>query len=102
MDEMTRIYYWQCDWHGAVRVRQTEMLTDSGAFNVSLVVLYKDATYSATFFRNYDVLAGLPKFRIDKINRRPKTSEIILVLDFHPDITPENIAAKLPTYILFS
>jgi len=96
------LFYWQCDWHGAVRVRQTELHNDQSPFNVLFVVLYKNDTYHATFFRNYNLLSNLPKFRIDKINRNSKLSQVIITLNFYPDITPENVASKLPTYILFS
>lgn len=104
-DKITSTRPWQCDFHGEVRV-----WLDIGDFpkeqnwpyNITLVCLYKDSTYHAKFFHNYDVLQNLPKFRIDRVNRRPKTHEVVVTLDFHPDITPENISTKLPTLILFS
>lgn len=92
--------FWQCDYHGAVRVR--EYWSHEGITHIKtvLVVLYKDNRYQASIYYDNDPLAE--KFRIDKINSKFKPNEIIVTLDFHPDITPENIAAKLPTYIIFS
>ena len=104
-DDVTRTRPWQCDFHGAVRVwwdTGTFLEMEKPPYNITLVILYKDSTYHAKFFHDYDVLENLPKFRIDKVNRRPKTHQVILTLDFHPEITPENIETKLPTLILFS
>lgn len=94
----TRQSYMQCDYHGSVRVWY-QSVTD-GAYNIILVLLYRDTTYHATFIHNNPGLDH--KFQITKPKRYPKTSELILTLDFHPDITPENIEKKLPTMILFS
>jgi hypothetical protein len=89
----------QCDYHGAVRVREFWSFDGSIHIKTVLIILYKDNRYQASIYYDNDPLAE--KFRIDKYNSKLKTNEIIVTLDFHPDITPENIATKLPTYLLF-
>ena len=56
---------------------------------------YNDYTYSLYFYLNksFEVVA----FPIGK-----DSFDSVIKLDFHPDITPENVAEKLPIYILFS
>jgi len=91
---------WRCDYHGAVVVKHL-MITSTEPHTLSRVILsviHNDHTYDCSFF-----LGSLTeKFRIDLNHRPPRTIETIVSLDFYPEITPENIAAKLPTYLLFS
>ncbi len=91
-------YKYQCDYHGSVRV-QVVPASNNDVLDVTLVVIRDDATFNCTFFHNYD---HPNKFRVEKVNRRPKTNQIVVTLDFHPPLTPENIEAKLETLILFS
>jgi hypothetical protein len=90
--------YYRCDYHGAVTVKHYVGL-DQNVTSHSLVAFYKDTQYQAVFF-HYD---GSPsKFRIDRINPYPRTTQTVMTLDFHPDITPENVQDKIKTYIMFS
>lgn len=90
---MTR-HIWQCDYHGAVRVWHTFI---GDIKSVTLVVIHKEQNYHATFVFNVDK----PSFYINHPTKQNPVN-VIFNLDFHPDITPENIADKLPTYLTFA
>lgn len=87
---------WQCDYHGAVRVRYLYLGEDR--FTMAYLILYNNKSYYMWFLPFNDNI----KFRIDKINPPPKTSETIMSLDFVPNIKPEEAASKLITYMMFS
>lgn len=91
---------WRCDYHGSVVVKHIMITTADPPLlsTVILSVIHNDNTYDCSFFLG----SITEKFRIDLNHRPPRTIETIVSLDFLPDITPENIAAKLPTYLLFS
>lgn len=91
--------YWRCDYHGAVAVRYYIGL-DSQLTSHALVAFYRDVQYQALFFHHDGLLPC--KFRIDRINPYPQTMQTVMTLDFHPDLTPENIQDKIKTYIMFS
>ncbi len=95
--EYTRVEYLQCDFHGATRVRYNPLLND--AYCITLVVIHKDNLYHMTFFYN---LVSQYKFQITKIRRWPHTSEFVMRLEEHPNITPDNAEKKLLTMIMFS
>lgn len=90
---------WQCDYHGVTRVWHVPASNDPKILDVVLVTIHKEQLYLASFFYGYD---HPTKFRIDKLNRSPRTNETIISLEFYPEITPETIQQKLPTLILFS
>lgn len=96
--------HWRCDYHG-IAVKHIGVPPDE-LTSLVLSVNYKDYQYDCMF--NYDIttpsggLIATYPFRILKMNRAPKTVEVVVSLDFHPDITPENVVQKLPTLILFS
>lgn len=90
--------YWRCDFHGSVTVRHYVGL-DNKLTSHSLVAFYREVQYQAVFFHYEDPPM---KFRIDRINPYPRTTETVMTLDFHPDITPENVQDKIKTYIMFS
>lgn len=90
---MTR-YVWQCDYHGAVRVWHAFI---GEIKSITLVVMHKEQAFHVVFSFNGDKKT----FRIDRpTNSNPVNT--IFTLDFHPDINPDNIAEKLPTYLTFS
>lgn len=90
--------YWRCDYHGSVTVKHYVGL-DQTCTSHALMVIYRETQYQAVFF-HYE---GAPsQFRIDKINPYPRTTQTIMTLDFHPDLTPENVQDKIKTYLLFS
>ncbi len=95
--------YWRCDYHGAVTVRHyvgfDNLNGERKITSHSLVAFYKDTQYQAVFF-HYDDPPS--KFRIDRINPYPRTTLTVMTLDFHPDLTPDNIQEKIKTYLLFS
>lgn len=90
--------YYRCDYHGAVTVRHYVGL-DNEITSHALVAFYRDEQYQAVFF-HHDSLSY--KFRIDKINPYPRTIQTVMNLEFHPDLTPENVQDKIKTYIMFS
>ena len=95
--------YWQCDWHGGTIVKFLSEFDggETGWTTTILVCKYKDFTFHACFFYNNPNIRE--KFRIDKLPNKPMSStEAIFSLDFYPDVAPENIQKKFPTYILFS
>lgn len=95
-------HYWQCDYHGATVVKFAIPPMDSETwYNAILTVHFRDTIYDVVFL--YDNPHSTSKFRIEKAPTDIARSEIIFSLDFHPpDITPENVQKKLPTYLLFS
>jgi len=101
--EFDRTPYWRCDYHGSTVVRQYYISVQAEPLCIShigLITYYKDLQYGAYLF--FDEAHFPHKFRIDKINPYPRTTQTVMTLDFHPDITPENVQQKLPTYIMFS
>jgi hypothetical protein len=95
---------YQCDYHGSVRVQFIAMaLGDVTSYTwTSLICRFKETNYRVNFYHG-KLDPTHPKFSIAKIpfdNRKP--SETIFTLDFHPDITPENVESKLPVYLTFS
>lgn len=98
-----RAPYWRCDYHGSVVVKHywiNDVMLQPMLSYVALIAYYKEDRYAACLMYNYDHYPY--KFRLDKVNPYPKTTQSIITLDFHPDITPENVTQKLPTLILFS
>lgn len=97
--QYTRTDSLQCDYHGAVRVRRMDLNT--GGYVISLVILNKEGEqYQMKFYYDIPFLTNI--FQIHKMRRWPHASDVIMSLDFHPDLTPENAPKKLPTMILFS
>jgi hypothetical protein len=103
--------YWQCDYHGEVAVKfmaaRDRAEGVEGAqdwITTILVCLWKDNTYHVCFFHNNPDMEV--KFRIDKVRSKPTwliSADAVVSLNFlPPDITPENVVNKLPTYLLFS
>jgi len=101
--------FWQCDYHGQVAVKymaaqdRPDHETEEWLTTI-LVCLWKDNTYHVCFFHNNPEMEV--KFRIDKVRPIPdwkNYADAVVSLDFlPPDITPENVVTKLPTYLLFS
>lgn len=93
--------YWQCDYHGSVTIRHYPKIPSHAdiLYSHSLVLYYKDSKYQAIFFHDDN---SIYKFRIDKLNPYPRTVQMVMTLDFHPDLTPENVQDKIKTYLLFS
>ncbi len=60
-----------------------------------------DIEYNLTFFHAISNRYEKDRFKISKYNPEQKSNNVILTLPFHPDITPENVAVKLPTYLTF-
>mgnify|MGYP001770796707 FL=1 len=89
--------YWQCDYHGAVRIRHF-LTHDQKIRQIALVCFYKEVQYQAVFM----MMDPQFKFRIDRIHAYPKTSETVMTLDQYPDLTPDNVQSKIATYILLS
>lgn len=93
--------HWRCDYHG-VAVKHIGYPPDE-LTSVVLSVQHKGYQYDCMFNYHKDQSTlSYPPFRIMKMNPSPRTVEIVVTLDFHPDITPENVYNKLPTLILFS
>lgn len=91
--------HWRCDYHG-VAVKHIGHPPDE-LTAVVLTLNYKDNHYDCMF--NYGFGGNTSDcFRIMRMHPYPRTVEVIVSLDFYPDITPENIVQKLPTLILFS
>lgn len=96
---------YQCEYHGAVRVQFSDnpntMNPDAHSCTI-LICLVKESNYQVTFFYGNHGPSH-PKFSVSKLPFDPKkTSQLIFNLDFHPDITPDNIKDKLPTLLTFS
>ena len=90
---------YQCDYHGSVRVQFFEL---PNAYWASFICRYKETNYRVNFYGG-DIDPTHPRFSIAKIPfDLKKPSETIFTLDFHPDITPDNVESKLPIYLTFS
>jgi hypothetical protein len=63
------------------------------------MVPHKENKYVAYFYYFNPIPSA---FRVDQVKPPPLTTHTVLTLDFHPDITPENIQKKLPILITFS
>lgn len=83
-----------CNSHPVKVCHRIQVLVDRTDF-VYFSYIYNDYTYSLYFYSNksFEVVA-FPKGK-DSLNS-------VMKLDFHPDITPENVAEKLPILIVFS
>lgn len=96
--------HWRCDYHGGVVVKYyyPENLTDEW-YTLTMVYRTDEAMYHAAFLYNNPLRDW--KFKINKVKKgyRGLLSETeIFRLDFHPDITPENLPNKITKYIIFS
>ena len=96
--------YWRCDYHGGVVVKYCFAVQPGQNWH-NLTLSYKtdEAKYHAVFL--YDNPNYTYKFRIDRVKKGWMglvQETAIFHLDFHPEITPENLPDKIKTYILFS
>jgi hypothetical protein len=96
--------FWRCDYHGGVVVKYYYPLTTDETWS-TLVMVYNtdEATYHANFF--YDNPKITYKFRVDRVKKGWRgilESTEIFTLDFHPEITPDNLPNKITKYIIFS
>ena len=97
--EQQRMPYFQCDYHGGTVVKYLAQDT----WRTTILVFHlKEATYHACFF--YDNPNLPEKFRVDKVKNKPGQigADSVFSLDFHPDITPENVQKKCAMYMVFS
>jgi hypothetical protein len=96
----------QCDYHGGTVVKyvlnEFRVNYDVDTYNTILVFSYNDKTYHASFL--YDNNTPV-KFRVDRVllkRYRIAGIEPVFTLDFHPNITPDNVQKKMQTYIMMS
>lgn len=93
--------HWRCDYHGQVVVQWVTPTDPTNEwYTLILFCYYKDTKYAVKFY--YNNINVNEKFRVERPKPRNMGVDIIASLDFHPDITPENVTRKLPTLILFS
>lgn len=99
---------WQCDYHGEVQVfysfpHEPYIISPENQYVVQYYLYYNDKPYEMIFYYNYT--SGIVLFTLNKIismSYNKKLSHTVFHLNFHPEITPENAASKLSTYLLFS
>ena len=101
---MGNVGYWRCDYHGGVVVKYN-FSKDSNNPYYTIIMVYQTETmyYQANFF--YDNPNFPYKFRLDNMKRGylgKLDAEEIFTLDFHPDITPDNLPNKITKYVIFS
>ena len=96
----------QCDYHGATVVRYIQEPSPTEWYITFLVFYYKEQPYQATFYYNDPPYFGNQKFQVEKITlKKPgsqRVQEPVFTLDFHPEITPENVQKKLSMYMVFA
>lgn len=104
----TTVY--RCDYHGAIVVQYVlnafRANLDIDTYNTILVFQYHDATYNATFINDSN---NAIKFRVDKVLFKKgriaggtTINTLVFTLEFHPEITPDNVQKKMPLYMLMS
>lgn len=92
---------YQCDYHGAIRVRHRPETRESDKIGINILLCkIKEDNYSSFFYYQPDAPEKFVVYRVPKKKYQPL--EKVFVLNFHPDITPENIEKKLPLYFIFS
>jgi len=91
------LYSYVCDEHpykvvnriyNKLQENQSNFAYFSYVINQSIYVLY--------YYLQYNT------FELICFPTAAQTYKTVINLDFHPDITPENVAEKLPIYIVFS
>jgi hypothetical protein len=112
---------WQCPGHGAKKrvklyihflshlpggceIENCCPLTEHSM--TSIYWKYKNSEFKIDFYHTIDLGEPDRRFSVSKLEESsfyyPMAYEEIMRLPFHPDITPENLEAKIPLWITFS
>src|SRR5574337_138452 len=88
---------WECINHPHTVKYYTRLTEITYKFVTTITCQYQQQTYRIHFFHALN-----NQFRIDVDNPPPKKGGIVVMeLPFFPDVTPENVLQKLPTYLTF-